>query len=68
MWVQFCSEGGFGYGSKSMWSLENAQKEYPKLVLANAPVYVIFDTKGKMLKIEDEQKAMDFLLSDRLER
>jgi hypothetical protein len=49
-----------------MWSLETAQKEYPKLVLENAPVYVIFDTKGMILKTEDEQKAMDFLLSNRL--
>jgi hypothetical protein len=55
-------------GSITMWSLENAQKEYPKLELVNAPVFVIFDTKGMVLKTEDEQKAMDFLLSDRLER
>ncbi|TMV45241.1 hypothetical protein FE783_29540 [Paenibacillus mesophilus] len=50
-------------GAKLMWSLESAQKEYPKLELHNAPVYVIFGTKRMLLKTEIEKQAMDFLLN-----
>lgn len=52
-------------GTMLLWNLENAQKEYPILELENTPVFLIFDTKGLVLKTMDEQKAKDYLFGER---
>jgi hypothetical protein len=51
-------------GYSLIWSLENAKKQYPKLELERAPMYVIFDTQNMVLMTEDEQKVVDFLFTD----
>ncbi|TFE25207.1 hypothetical protein [Cohnella luojiensis] len=50
-------------GATLMWSLENAKKQYPELEIERSPAFLIFDTKGVVLKTYSEQEAIDFLFS-----